>query len=154
VNRPWRNEFKSSLFISGREPDLAALIQWKSGVMRDFPQVAVGVGKISAIAAPERALRGLHDFAASAGGGLQNFFDGAFFFDIEGERDARKSPRRIRYARVFRKVASPEERKHDATGVEKSDAFRFANATLHAERRVKTRGTIDIGNAEGNESSS
>jgi hypothetical protein len=58
-------------------------VQRKSGIVGDLPQMAVGIGEVACIAAPEDALAGPDDLAPGGRRCRENLFDRSFSLDIE-----------------------------------------------------------------------
>ena len=96
-------------------------VQGEEGIESDFPEVAVGIGDIAGIAAPEDLLRRLHELCATGDGKFHDGINADLARDIVGKRHAGKAGRRVLDMGVLGQACSGEETERDAFQLDKGD---------------------------------
>jgi len=109
--------------------DVALVVEGDAGGPDDLPVIAVGVGEIAAVTAPEDVLSGFYDFSAGLLGELQ--YGGYFFFgsDVVSEGNSGESFGRFDVRTdVFGKLLQRIQRQSRAGG----DKYRDLGVVLGA----------------------
>jgi hypothetical protein len=119
----------------------------------DFPEVAVGVGEVAAVAAPEGVVGGLFDFAAGGLGEVEDLIDFFFLADVVGEGDAVEfgaGDVLKGFADVFGEVVVGVEGEGGAAVFEEDYAFAAVPGGGAAEAvAVEAEGALVVGDAVG-----
>src|SRR5947209_6183137 len=123
------------------QPDCAVLGDGPAGVVRDLPDVAVGVGEGAGVTAPVGTGGRADDGAAGAGCFLEECVDGVVGADVVGELEA---------GGWLAAELGPEAEDH-AAGLEEDDLVVGLVGAGPAEGFVERAGAAEVGGAEGDQ---
>src|SRR5690606_17219588 len=133
---------------AARQSDAAVGSDFPGGIPGDLPEVAVGIGEVAGVAAPESVLARLDDTAARRLGLGQHGVDLGLLARVVGERDRTKAAAGAVDARIRGERVATPQRDHHATHLVKRDLGVVVGASPAEPLLVEAPRPRQIGDAE------